>query len=184
MCYYSCESWHRGEFEDVVRQLDEVYRVLKEDGVDVFTTELNIGSDTIKDQNNFIFSSSYLNEIFKSIKLTPDVDTDVNLAHHEINTPIPSNVRNLCYNNGESFIDGMKKNYPHVVLLRGKYPFTSIQFVMRKKTYESIKKEVMFNGLYETEIYLQNRLKKYSELSKNAVMTFNHFISLQEGVCE
>ena len=181
-CYSSCAIEHIGDFEDFVQHLDEVYRVLKEDGVYVFTTELKIGSDTIKDQNNFIFSSSYLNEIFKSIKLSPDVDTDVNLAHHEINTPLPSNVRNLCYNHGESFIDGMMKNYPHVVLLRGKYPFTSIQFVMRKKTYASIKKEVIFNGLSETENYLQNRLQKYSELLDNSIISINPFSSLPDSV--
>lgn len=180
-CYSSCAIEHIGDFEDFVRHLDEVYRVLKEDGIYVFTTELIIGSDTIKDQNNFIFSSSYLNEIFKSIKLSPDVDTDVNLAHHEINTPLPSNVRNLCYNNGESFIDGMMKNYPHVILLRGKYPFTSIQFVMRKIIHPSIKKEVMYCGLSETENYLQNRLQKYSELLKNSVISFNPFSSLPDS---
>jgi len=181
-CYSSCAIEHIGDFEDFVLHLDEVYRVLKEDGVYVFTTELKIGSDTIKDENNFIFSSFYLNDIFKSIKLTPDVNVDANLAHHEINTPLPSNVKNLCYNNEESFIDGMMKNYPHVVLLRGKYPFTSIQFVMRKKTHASVKKEVIFNGLSETENYLQNRLQKYSELLDNSVISFNPFSSLPEGV--
>lgn len=181
-CYSSCAIEHIGDFEDFVRHLDEVYRVLKEDGVYVFTTELKIGSDTIKDENNFVFSSSYINEIFKSTKLTTDVDADVNLAHHEINVPLPSNIKNLCYNNEDSFIDGMMKNYPHVVLLRGKYPFTSIQFVMRKKTHTSVKKEVMFNDLSETENYLQNRLQKYSELLQNSVVSFNPFSSLPEGV--
>ena len=181
-CYSSCAIEHIGDFEDFVRHLDEVYRVLKEDGVYVFTTELEIGSNTVKDQNNFIFSSSFLNEIFSSIKLTPDVDVDVNLAHHEINTPLPSNIKNLCYNSEESFIDGIMKSYPHVVLLRGKYPFTSIQFVMRKKSDISIKKEVIFNGLSETEKYLQNRLQKYSELLENSVISFNPFSSLPDGV--
>jgi ubiquinone/menaquinone biosynthesis C-methylase UbiE len=181
-CYSSCAIEHIGDFEDFVRHLDEVYRVLKEDGVYVFTTELQFGSDTIKDENNFIFSSSYLNKIINSIKLTPDVNVDANLAHHEINTPLPSNIKNLCYNNEESFIDGMMRNYPHVVLLRGKYPFTSIQFVMRKKTYTSVKKKVMFNGLSKTENYLQNRLQKYSELLDKSVISFNPFSSLPEGV--
>ncbi len=76
----------------------------------------------------------------------------------------------------------MMRNYPHVVLLRGKYPFTSIQFVMRKKTYTSVKKKVMFNGLPQTENYLQNRLQKYSELLDNSVISFNPFSSLPEGV--
>ena len=181
-CYSSCAIEHIGDFEDFVRHLDEVYRVLKEDGVYVFTTEFKIGSDTIKDQNNFVFSSSYLSEIFKSIKLTPDVDADVNLAHHEINTPFPSNIKNLCYNNETSFIEGMLESYPHVILLRGKYPFTSIQFVLRKITNSSGKREVMFNGLPQTENYLQNRLQKYSELLDNSVISFNPFSSLPEGV--
>jgi ubiquinone/menaquinone biosynthesis C-methylase UbiE len=181
-CYSSCAIEHIGDFNDFVQHLDEVYRVLKEDGVYVFTTELKIGSETIKDENNFIFSSSYLKDIFKNIKLTPDIDADVNLAHHEINTPLPSNVKNLCYNNDASFTHGMMKNYPHVVLLRGKYPFTSIQFVMRKKSVASIKKEVKFNGLTETENYLQNRLQKYSELLQNSVVSFNPFSSLPDNV--
>jgi ubiquinone/menaquinone biosynthesis C-methylase UbiE len=181
-CYSSCAIEHIGDFEDFVRHLDEVYRVLKEDGVYVFTTELKVGNDTIKDENNFIFSLSYINEIFKSTKLTPDVDADVNLAHHEINTPLPSNIKNLCYNNEDSFLDGIMKNYPHVVLLRGKYPFTSIQFVLRKKSFASIKKEVKFNGLSETENYLQNRLQEYSELLQNSVVSFNPFSSLPDSV--
>ncbi len=181
-CYSSCAIEHIGAFEDFVQHLDEVYRVLKGDGVYVFTTELNIGSDTIKDQNNFIFSSSYLSEIFSRIKLTPDVNVEAKLAHHEINVPLPSNVKNLCYNNEESFIDGMMRNYPHVVLLKGKYPFTSIQFVMRKKPHTSVKKEVMFSGLFETGNYLQNQLQKYSELLDNSVISFNPFSSLPKGV--
>ncbi|MCW9065560.1 MAG: class I SAM-dependent methyltransferase [Ignavibacteriaceae bacterium] len=181
-CYSSCAIEHIGNFDDFVQHLDEVYRVLKEDGVYVFTTEFKIGGETIEDQNNFIFSSSYLKEIFNSIKLTPDFDADINLVHHEINTPLPANVKNLCYNKEESFNDGIMKNYPHLFLLRGKYPFTSIQFVMRKKPHTSVKKEVMFNGLSETESYLQKGLQKYSELLQNSVVSFNPFSSLPDSV--
>jgi len=181
-CYSSCAIEHIGEFEDFARHLNEVYRVLKEDGVYVFTTELKIGNDTIKDENNYIFSSSYLNKIFKSTKLTPDVDADVILAHHEINTPLPSNVNNLCYNSEESFVDRMMQNYPHIILLRGKYPFTSIQFVMRKISNAPNKKGVTFDGLAETENYLQNRLQKYTERLENSVISFNPFSSLPDSV--
>jgi ubiquinone/menaquinone biosynthesis C-methylase UbiE len=181
-CYSSCAIEHIGDFEDFVRHLNEVYRVLKEDGVYVFTTELNFAGDTIKDENNFIFSSSFLNKIFKSTKLTPDVDADVILAHHEINTPLPSNVKNLCYNSEKSFVDRMMQNYPHVILLRGKYPFTSIQFVMRKISNAQNKNEVTFNGLAETENYLQNRLQKYTERLENSVISFNPFSSLPDSV--
>ena len=181
-CYSSCAIEHIGDFDDFVRHLDEVYRVLKEDGVYVFTTELNIGGDTIKDQNNFIFSSSYLHKIFKTIKLTPDIDVDCNLVNHEINTPLPSNVKNLCYNKEESFTNSIMESNPHLILLKGKYPFTSVQFVMRKKPHTSVKKEVVFNGLPETESYLQKGLHKFSELLQNSIISFNPFSSLPDNV--
>ena len=181
-CYSSCAIEHIGDFDDFVKHLDEVYRVLKEDGVYVFTTELNFGSDTVKDQNNYIFTSSFLNEIFNSIKLTPDINVDVNLVNHEINTPLPSNVKNLCFNKEESFTKSIMESYQHLILLRGKYPFTSVQFVMRKKSDISSKKELIFNGLSDTENYLQTRLQIYTELLQNSVVSFNPFSSLPQGV--
>jgi len=181
-CYSSCAIEHIGDFDDFVKHLDEVYRVLKEDGVYVFTTEFKTGSDTIEDQNNYIFSSSYLNKLFNKIKLTPYIDTDVTLVDHEINTAFPSNVKNLCYNKEESFNDTIMDSYPHLILLRGKYPFTSVQFVMRKKTDISTKKELIFNGLSKTENYLQARVHKYTELLQNSVISFNPFTSLPQSV--
>ncbi|GMR25066.1 MAG: hypothetical protein BMS9Abin39_0342 [Ignavibacteria bacterium] len=181
-CYSSCAFEHIGTFDDFVQHLDEVYRVLKENGVYVFTTELQIGSNTIEDPHNYVFSPSYLNDIFRKIKLTPKLDPNIYITNHEVNKPIPSNIKNLCYSSEGSFSDEILNNYPHIFLLRGKYPFTSIQFVFRKSPEIFAKKDLVFNGLAESENYFQKQLQKYSELLEKSVVSFNPFSSLPDGV--
>ena len=70
-CYSSCAVEHIGEYEDFLNHLNEVYRVLKNDGIYVFTTEFHFGDETIPDTHNYVFSASYLNRLINDCKLIP-----------------------------------------------------------------------------------------------------------------
>jgi ubiquinone/menaquinone biosynthesis C-methylase UbiE len=181
-CYSSCAIEHIGKYEDFVQHLNEVYRCLKDNGLYVFTTELQLGNVTIEDPNNHIFSPQYLNKIFRDMFLTPEFDTDISLTPHEINKPYPSNVKNLCYNNESNIINRLMNNYPHTILLRGRYPFTSVQFIFRKRIPSEGKSAVNFNRLSETVKYLDDNANDYKKLIESSITSLAPFSSLPNGI--
>ena len=181
-CYSSCAIEHIGKFEDFVQHLNEVYRCLKEDGIYVFTTELQLGDTTIKDPNNYIFSPAYLNYIIEHNKLTPDCDPDISITEHSVNFPLPSNIAALCYNGEKKFSDQALSQLPHLTQLRGKYPFTSILLIMRKSSQTRADKKVNFINLEQTESFVTAALNNYKDILKSSVVSFQPFSSLPDGV--
>ncbi len=181
-CYSSCAVEHIGDFEDFINHFNEVYRCLKNDGVYVFTTELSFSDVTIKDPNNYIFSSKYLNSIIQQIRLTPESDPYISISNHIANLPFPSNVSNLCFENGKSLSENLLKYFPHLVLMRGKYPFTSIQIVLRKKTENRTKSQVIFNSFDSTHNFLIDGVQSYNELLNSKEISINPFSSLPDGL--
>jgi SAM-dependent methyltransferase len=87
-CYSSCAFEHIGKNEDFIQHLNEVYRCLKNNGVYVFTTELQLGNNTIEDRNNFIFSPESLQTILNEIKLCTEFIPDATLTDHVSNYPL------------------------------------------------------------------------------------------------
>ncbi len=181
-CYSSCAVEHIGNFEDFVQHLNEVYRTLKEGGVYVFTTEFQFGNVTVKDPNNYIFSPTFLNYIFEHIKLTPVFDPDVSITENNINNPYPSNIKNLCYAGETSFAEKIYNDFPHLILLRGKHPFTSILFVLKKESAERSKQQVKFNNFAQSRRFIDEGFEKYKEAINNTRVSFNPFSMLPEGV--
>ena len=181
-CYSSCAIEHIGGFEDFVQHLNEVYRTLKEGGVYVFTTEFQFGSATIKDPNNYIFSPSFINHLIDNCKLTPVTNPDVSLTDHVANMPFPSNVVNLMSDRGSHISNGIMENFPHLVLLRGKYPFTSILLILRKETAKKEKQKIAFNGFDSSKKFTDNGVKSYASLLEKSDFSLNPFSMLPNGV--
>ncbi|HEY7751690.1 MAG TPA: class I SAM-dependent methyltransferase [Ignavibacteriaceae bacterium] len=181
-CYSSCAVEHIGDFDDFVQHFDEVYRCLKEDGIYVFTTEFQFGDTTIKDPNNYIFSPDYLEKILNTIKLTPEVNPDVALINHESNRPFPSNIKNMMITGKNDLPGNIDGALNHVSLMRGKYPFSSILFILRKKSANQNRKKIEFINYSSSDKFLKegvNRLKEKLQLSD---ITINPYSSLPDGV--
>ncbi|MBT8386642.1 MAG: class I SAM-dependent methyltransferase [Ignavibacteria bacterium] len=180
-CYSSCAIEHIGNYPDFVEHFNEVNRCLKDGGVYVLTTEFQLGNETIKDPNNYIFSPNYLKEILGNIDLSIMKEPIVSLTEHEANLPLPVNVNKL-FKTGS--IENQKDNfpvYPHLLLLRGKYPFTSISFIL-KKDKKKEKNNPRFIGFENSRSFLEEGLKKYKKVLDNGELSLSPFSSLPDGV--
>jgi ubiquinone/menaquinone biosynthesis C-methylase UbiE len=182
-CYSSCAFEHIGKNEDFIQHLNEVYRCLKNNGVYVFTTELQLGNNTIEDRNNFIFSPESLQTILNEIKLCTEFIPDATLTDHVSNYPLPSNISKLCGSDDNSLTDKILKDYPHLILLRGKYPFTSIQLILRKKELPvSPGNRIVFTGLENTKKIVSRGLEAYRYMLQNSQIKILPFSSLPDGL--
>lgn len=181
-CYSSCSFEHIGHFNDFLKHLNEAYRVLKNNGVYVFTTEFLFGDETIKDPNNYLFSADYLEELFAEMNFSLDTLPDLTLTRHESNYPRAANLTNLFYNNTGNTDSYFSNLIPHTHLLRGKYPFTSILFILRKQTKkeEQVKNIFSRNILSETKSFLLSGVKKYQESIQNSGLNLYPFSILPD----
>ena len=173
-CYSSCAIEHIGDYSDFLQHLNEAYRVLKEDGVYVFTTEFHFGDETIQDSHNFIFSGNYLNGLVAESNFSVEIKPIVNISDHQANRPFPSNVNNLCYGNLLYHEQLLIDTIPHLQLLRGKFPFTSISFILKKKRTKT-KTDLEFSGLTESKKFLQAGIKNYREQLQQQISSLNPF---------
>ncbi len=181
-CYSSCAMEHIGEYKDFITHLNEVYRVLKNDGIYVLTTEFLFNDETIKDEHNYYFSPSYLSNIILNSNMTPVEDPLIELTEHNINVPLPSRPANYLCPGGSGAEPLFAQNIPHVILMRGKHPFTSISLILKKQTERISKPFFVFKGLENTRKYLENGtgifLKKLNENN----LVISPFSGLPDGI--
>jgi SAM-dependent methyltransferase len=179
-CYSSCAIEHIGDYDDFLRHLNEVDRVLKEDGIYVLTTEFHFGEETITDQNNYIFAADYLNELISSTDLTINAEPDCSITPQTINYPFPVNMGNLCYSAEQGLSKPIADAFPHVLLLRGKYPFTSILLILKKETNRKNKNEIVFQGLEESCRFLESGIAEYHRWLEEFTLSLDPFSGLAE----
>lgn len=181
-CYSSCAIEHIGEQKDFIQHFIEVNRVLKDDGIYVLTTELQFGEQTIPDPNNYIFSKKNLNEIIFDSSLELVSDVNVELSRNEINSPFPSNIKNMVFH-GHNFINEKFLNYfPHTILLRGNVPFTSVLLILKKSTGKREKNEICFLNYDRTNEFLSDGVENYRKLISENKISISPFSSLPNGV--
>jgi SAM-dependent methyltransferase len=181
-CYSSCAIEHIGVYDDFLQHLNEVHRVLKEGGLYVFTTEFHFGNETIEDANNFIFSAEYLNKLIGECNLSPVQQPDVAISYHNANLPRPSLVKNLSYVNDDHLSGRLYEEAPHIQLLKGKYPFTSILFILKKDSQNEVKKGMAFYGRESSLSFLQAGVAEYRNWLQNSAITINPFSALPNSV--
>lgn len=181
-CYSSCAIEHIGDYDDFIKHINEVHRCLKEGGVYVLTTEFQFGDETIKDPNNYIFSHSYLNEILRSIELSVFTQPIVTLSENEANFPLPANINNIFDLGSSSSQIDHYPNYSHLLLLRGKHPFTSISLILKKEEKGEKNNKLKFIGYDESKSFLSEGVKKYKSMLDTSELTLSPFSSLPDGV--
>ena len=181
-CYSSCAIEHIGKHKDFLQHFNEVNRVLKDGGTYVLTTELQFGEQTIPDPNNYIFSRKYLAELISESELDFVSDVNVELNRNEINFPFPSNIRNTTFL-GHNFINEKVFNYfPHIILLHGNVPFTSVLLILRKSSSGKNSKDINFLNYDNTNRFLGDGVENYRKLISENKISISPFSSLPNGV--
>jgi len=181
-CYSSCAIEHIGGYDDFLKHLNEVYRVLKEDGIYVLTTELLFGEKTIEDPHNFYFVKEYLDKLINESKLHLLCDIDCSLSQHSGNLPFPSNFRDLANSSQQGLIKELFDFIPHIILLKGKKPFTSVLIILQKK--HGLKKTdiTRFNNFEITKQYLLDGVDKYRKIISENELSLSPFSRLPNEV--
>lgn len=164
-CYSSCAFEHIGHKEDFVKHLKEVKRVLKDDGVYVFTTEHLFMHETIKVKGNYKFDLAYLFDLFDSAEFYPDQVFDNQLPLSHMNKPRPE------FDALNNFDYGMLNLFPGLVLSKRGVPYTSSCFALKKSNLklpkltnqESASREIKFlrSQINKT---IKTTFSKYREL--------------------
>ena len=181
-CYSSCAIEHIGEHKDFLQHFNEVNRVLKEGGIYVLTTELQFGDRTICDENNFVFSKDYISDLISESNLEFISDVDTDLTKNIINYPYPSNIKNLALSGNKSLNQKIVEEFPHLVLLRGNVPFTSVLLVLRKGVSYKKLEPIRFLNYDNTKRFLLDGVDNYRKLLHENKISISPFSSLPNGV--
>ena len=89
-CYSSCAIEHIGTYHDFLEHLQEVRRVLKDDGVYVLTTEFHYGEEAIPTPRNYYFSAAFLHELVRAASFVTWSGVDGVVRPHVLNRRCPS----------------------------------------------------------------------------------------------
>lgn len=176
--YSCCAVEHIGGREDFLRHFNEVARVLNDDGVYVFTTEILYGNDTIPDDHNYVFSLPDLDSIITQSDLVAESDFNARISQHKINYALPSTLKQLSYFVPESLTDAIMQEAPHIQLLRGRHPFTCGVFILRKRTAETRSRRMRFVGLEQTRSFAEEGVAEYRAMLENTRVSVNPFSML------
>ncbi len=174
-CYSTCAVEHIGGREDFVQHFNEVARVLKDDGVYVFTTEVLFEEETIRDDHNYVFSLPFLYDIFLECDLVPEERFDATIAPHKTNYPQPSTLKQLTNFIPDNLAQALLQEAPHIQLLRGKHPFTCALFIMRKRKGKHTHQNVTIEGLQETRQFTQRGVREYEAMLAKSRVSIHPF---------
>lgn len=174
-CYSTCAVEHIGTESDFLAHFNEVARVLKDDGVYVFTTEVLFGDPTIRDEHNYVFSLGLLFELFAQSSLVPEEVFDAHVAPHAVNAPLPSTLPHLASFAVDNIAQRFLQNAPHIQLMRGKHPFTCGIFVLRKRTAQHSSTPTRIDGLAETQARSVRGVREYATMLASSHVALNPF---------
>ena len=178
-CYSSCSFEHIGDDADFLAHLNEVQRVLKPGGFYVFTTELHFGAETIRDAHNYVFAPAHLRQLIADSTLVPrESEVDARLTPNQVNFPQHAGLMQLFHQNGGEAEALWQACNPHVLLLRGKYPFTSVLFVLQKDLQADPRSTVTFQGVEASRAFIREGLGRYRDHLNRSSFSINPFAAL------
>ena len=173
-CYSSCAVEHIGEYDDFLRHLNEVHRVLKPGGLYVFTTEFAFDDETIHESHNYVFSETYLQRLIGECRLVSVAQPNARITPNIANYPLPGNVNELWdFGSGEINRE-LSARLPHVQLIRGKHPLTSVLLILRKDD-AAEKIPLHFPGKVESRQFMQTGIEQYRGWLNSKQMALNPF---------
>ena len=177
-CYSSCAIEHIGEFDDFLRHLREVWRVLKDDGVYVLTTEFHYGDDVIAMPGNYYFSSGGLDELVRAASFMVVGDMSGAVWPHALNRPLPANLSDLCPESGRGLAGMFVQSAPHVQLLVGGLPFTSISLVLTKSVAGVSAGVLPMAGLEDSRQFMAEGVLRWKTFVESTQLHLDPFGSL------
>lgn len=181
-CYSSCAIEHIGTCEDFIQHFNEVNRCLKEGGYYVFTTEFHFGNETIENPNNYIFSPEYLEKMILESDLSLVGEPDATLTPNRINFPYPVNIKSFAREEENNLTAKLIDNFPHIILLKGRYPFTSILFITQKQKQKKRIDKINYEGIEESKNFLREGVNNYYNFLNHSRLSLNPFSILPRGV--
>ncbi len=181
-CYSACAVEHIGGYQDFLTHLNEVFRVLKPGGYYVFTTEFHYGEETIQDPNNFIFGFPYLSRLVEESPLLPTGPLDAHLTSHSANFPLPGNLNNILGPGENHFAGRLLAEIPHVQLLKGRQPFTSVLLTLQRGEKPAFGRGLVQVHLEESREWIQLGLEQYRQWVEESRITPNPFAALPGGI--
>lgn len=181
-CYSSCAIEHIGDKSDFLQHFNEVNRVLKAGGIYVLTTELQFGDKTIPDENNFIFNKDYISDLIANSDLDFVSDVKVELTENTINYPYPSNIKNLVFSGNDNLSQKIIEQFPHLILLRGNIPFTSVLLILRKGESKRKSNSINFLNYNNTKKFLLQGVENYRSLIQVNKISIFPFSFLPDSV--
>jgi SAM-dependent methyltransferase len=179
-CYSSCAIEHIGGHDDFLRHLAEAHRVLRDGGVYVLTTELHYGPETIEHPGDYVFSATYLNDLFSESAFQVDPVFDARLARHRANLPLPGNLSSYA-SSADSVWPQLLEQLPHLQLLRGAHPHTSALFVLRKGVALGRVPRIEFRGLEEARAFVAQGVAQQRSLVQATPFALAPFAYLLDG---
>jgi SAM-dependent methyltransferase len=174
-CYSSCAVEHIGGRADFLTHFSEAHRVLKPGGIYALTTELHYGPETIQHPHNYYFSPGYLRDLVAESGFAAVPEIDARIAHHRINYPLPANLESLCFDGPGRLANRLLGEAPHVQLLLGRHPFTSVSVVLRKEAAARGQGPICFSGLEESREFLGHGVAAYRDWIEGSRVSLDPF---------
>lgn len=180
-CYSSCAIEHIGVREDFLRHLAEAYRVLRDGGVYVLTTEFHYGPEAIEHPQNYVFSPGCLRDLLAATHFTPEPELDARIAPHKANLPIPANLDRFCFAGDGQLSDSLLREFTHVQLLRGRHPHTSATLVLRKDKRATRRRRLRFRGLEQSREFMAAGVDEFRSLLERSRLSLDPYAFLPQG---
>jgi SAM-dependent methyltransferase len=174
-CYSSCAIEHIGGRDDFLKHLSEAYRVLKPGGIYALTTELHYGPETIEHPHNYYFSPGYLRDLVAECDFAAEPEIDARIAPHRINYPLPRNIESLCCDGPDRLGNRLLGEAPHVQLLLGRHPFSSVSVVLSKEAAARRQAPICYPGLEESREFLGHGLAAYRDWIEHSRVSLEPF---------
>ena len=174
-CYSSCAIEHIGTYDDFLEHLQQVRRVLKDDGVYVLTTEFHYGEDVISAPRNYYFSSGFLHELVRAASFATFSGVDGAVSPHVFNRPLPVNLSDLCADPADGVTGMLLKSAPHVQLLTGGLPFSSVSLVLTKPAPGVSIGVLPMAGLEDSRQFIEEGVRLWKAFVENAQLNLDPF---------
>jgi len=180
-CYSSCAIEHIGQDEDFLAHLREVRRVLKDGGVYVLTTEFHYGEDVIPTPRNYYFSSGFLHELVRTASLVTLRGVDGAVRPHILNRPLPARLSDLCPAPADGVTRMLLESAPHVQLLTGGLPFTSVSLVLTKPAPGVSFGVLPMAGLGHSRQFIEEGVRLWKGFVENGLLHLDPFGLFSDG---
>ena len=174
-CYSSCAIEHIGQDEDFRAHLREVRRVLKDGGVYVLTTEFHYGEDVIAVPRNYYFTSGYLHDLVRSASFATGGDVDGTVRPHPLNRPLPANLCDLCADPADRVTERLLQSAPHVQLLTGGLPFSSVSLVLTRRASDPSTGILPITGLEDSRRFIAEGVRMWKSFVEEAQLSLDPF---------